>query len=115
MTSSRKQIIAKLALIEKKMKSQQVRTIAHREYLLNIIHDNRVVFLATLLPGFIWGWRQARVKGAVAQMGKKLIQYGLLTALAGLKKQLLIKKMKIVVYTVSTINVAMINVNHICL
>jgi hypothetical protein len=64
----------------------------HKEYLLNIIYDNRVVFLAALLPGFIWGWRQARVKGALGQIGRKLIRYGLLTALASFKKHLVIKR-----------------------
>lgn len=78
-------------MIEKKLKSQQTKVIVHEKYLLNIIYDHRVVLVATLLPGFIWGWKQARVKGAVGQMVKQLIRYGLLTAFANIKKQTVIR------------------------
>lgn len=78
-------------MIEKKLKLQETKVIAHKKYFLNIIHDNRVILIATLLPGFILGWKQARVKGAAGKMVKQLIRYSLLAAFANVKKKILIK------------------------
>lgn len=76
-------------MIEKKLKYQQVEVAGHERYFFNIIYSNRMMLVTTLLPAFLWGWKQARMKGAVLNIGKQFISYGLYAVATRLKKQLL--------------------------
>lgn len=77
-------------MIEKKLTCKQIEEITHKNYFLNIIHDNRIVLIATLLPAFLWGWKQARARG-VGKIIKQMIRYGLLAVAANVKKQIVMK------------------------
>lgn len=77
-------------MIEKKLTCKQIEETTHKNYFLNTIHDNRIVLIATLLPAFLWGWKQARTRGAV-KIAKQMIRYGLLAVAANVKKQIVMK------------------------
>jgi hypothetical protein len=77
-------------VIEKKLKYQQLEVTSHKNYFLAMINDNRITLIATLLPGFLWGWKQARVRGK-SKIMKQLIRYGLLAVATNVKKHIVAK------------------------
>lgn len=74
--------------MEKRLKSQQASVEANKNYLFNLANDHRVVLVATLLPAFVWGWRQAKIKGGLRHGVKQALKYGLLAAFTNIKKQI---------------------------
>ena len=77
--------------MEKKLKFQQASIAANKKYLFDLVNDNRVVLVATLLPAFIFGWRQAKIKGGMRQIMKQLTRYGVLAAFTHIKKMILVR------------------------
>ena len=70
-------------ILEQKLKSQQAKVFSHQQYFIRLIHDNRVALIATLLPAFIWGWKQAREKDmrkTIPQIFKFIVVSALSTA-----------------------------------
>ena len=90
MTNSRKRLIAEIAMVDKQLKNQEITLNEHKEYLLNIIYDQRIVIIAMLMPAFLWGWNQAREKNITLTL-KKLIQIGLWTGLGHVRKHVTLK------------------------
>ncbi len=77
-------------MIEKKLKRQQREVTLHKNYFLTTINNNLITLLATLLPSFLWGWKQARVRGK-SKIMKQLVRYGLLAVATNVKKQIVSK------------------------
>ena len=83
----RKKIIAKLAVMEKILQCHEMNVERHKKYFVHLVHDHRIVLLATLLPAFLWGWKKGRQKG-LRKIIKQLMRVGVLTTFSHLKKQL---------------------------
>lgn len=77
-------------MMEKKLKCQQAKVKSHQAYLLTLLNDNRVILLATLLPAFLWGWKQAREK-KVSKRIQQVIKFVLVTVLTNVGKHAAIK------------------------
>ncbi len=61
----RKRVIMALAMLEKKLWSQQAQVNKHKGYFLTLLHGNPWVVPALLVPAFIIGWRSARTRHLV--------------------------------------------------
>lgn len=84
---SRKQISAQLAIIDQRLKRQQIIAAQHENYLHNLMSDNRVFFLAATLSVYV-GWRLA--KGSrVGDLIKQALKWGMVVAINSFKSNLL--------------------------
>ena len=87
MANSRKQLISEIAQLEQTLHHQQCQAMKHKKYLINVIAEYKVVFLAILLPSFFLGWKVGRGKW-FSQMIKQIIELGMFAAASHFKRQL---------------------------
>lgn len=83
--NSRKQVIANIAVTEKKLIAHQQTLYEHQEYLLNLIGKKNALLIFTLLPPFILGWTSARLDSGKSAI-KRLLKFIAWTVFSPFKK-----------------------------
>ena len=91
MSSSRNQLIAKIAILNKNLQERQIKLAKHKKYLTSIIGGENITMIVMLLPAFITGWKMARMQPEKHRI-KKILKFASLTSLTifkSLKKMVL--------------------------
>ncbi len=88
MKSSRNQLIAKIAILNKHLKEQQIKFSQHKNYLAAIIENENLTTFAMLVPAFITGWKMARLPPQKHRIKKllKLASLASITIIKSLRK-----------------------------
>lgn len=87
MHPSRKQLIAQIDRVEKKLTRYQNQARIHENYLLDTINKAPIALLIALLPAFLMGWSSARVKH-LDSVVKRFLRFGVLTVIALFRKKI---------------------------
>jgi hypothetical protein len=85
--SKRKKIITEITKLEKKLHHHQTKFLKHKQQLVELLPDQRVMLAIALFPAFVLGWKQGKEK-RIGQLVKQLIKITLINAFSQLKKQL---------------------------
>ncbi len=91
MKSSRNQLLAKIAVLNKNLISHQITLAKHKKYLTPTIGGENITKLVLLLPAFVTGWKMARMQPDKHRIKKilKLVSLTSLTIVKSLKRIIL--------------------------
>ena len=84
MKSSRNQLLAKIAVLNKNLISRQITLAKHKKYLTPTIGGENITTLVMLLPAFITGWKMARMQPEKNRI-KKILKFVSLTSVTIIK------------------------------
>lgn len=85
MMNSRKQIVAQITVMDRLLKHEKIEVRKNQTYLVNTITDHRLVFIATILPAILWGWKLGKEK-KVSVIIKNILKFGFLNLFTQVRK-----------------------------
>ena len=87
MNPSRKQLMAQIDHVEKKLTRYQNQAKIDESYLFNTFNRAPIALLMALFPAFLMGWSSARVKH-IDSFIKRFLRFGVLTSITLFRKKI---------------------------